>query len=189
MSEPITRRTPPDRYLREVRAYGAAIPDTLNYLRPRTRHHHHAMIAAFGIAYELEPGTSIIDQGDVKGVHLTLLAEDGLGKAAVENPKITIGKNSSGWPICIAPPNDLLGLVITEGIEDALSIHEATGLGAWAAGSATRLPKLADRVPRFLDTVTVLADIDEVGRRQGSALQERLRTLGFHCELVMLASR
>jgi hypothetical protein len=42
-------------------------------------------------------------------------------------------------PIVLAPPNDLLGSSITEGIEDALTMHEATGLGTWAAGSAARL--------------------------------------------------
>ena len=47
----------------------------------------------------------------------------------------------------LAPMNDLLGLAITEGVEDALSIHAATGLGAWAAGAASRLPALADAVP------------------------------------------
>ena len=44
---------------------------------------------------------------------------------------------SSGSPIVLAPANDLLGLVISEGIEDALSLHEASGCGAWAAGSAS----------------------------------------------------
>lgn len=37
---------------------------------------------------------------------------------------------SKGAPIVLAPLNDLLGLIVTEGIEDALSAHQATGLGA-----------------------------------------------------------
>ena len=44
---------------------------------------------------------------------------------------------STGAPIVLAPLTDALGLAITEGIEDALSVHEATGLGVWAAGSAS----------------------------------------------------
>jgi len=63
----------------------------------------------------------------------------------------------NGSPICIAPPNDLLGLAISEGIEDALSVHQATGLGAWAAGSASFLPKLSEVVPSYIETVTIYA--------------------------------
>ena len=38
-----------------------------------------------------------------------------------------------------------MGLGIAEGFEDALSIHQATGLGAWASGGASFMPKLALR--------------------------------------------
>jgi hypothetical protein len=55
---------------------------------------------------------------------LTKLNADGIGKADADASKIMIGK-SAGWPICIAPRNDLLGLAITEGIEDGLSVHQA----------------------------------------------------------------
>jgi hypothetical protein len=40
---------------------------------------------------------------------------------------------SIGFPIVLAPVNDGLGLSITEGIEDALSLHQATGLPQWAS--------------------------------------------------------
>ena len=39
------------------------------------------------------------------------------------------GRGAGGLPIVVAPVNDSLGLAITEGIEDALSVHEATGFG------------------------------------------------------------
>ncbi|RWN58465.1 hypothetical protein [Mesorhizobium sp.] len=61
-------------------------------------------------------------------MHLTRLRPDGSGKAE-EPAKIMIGR-SKGAPIVLAPLNDLLGLIVTEGIEDALSAHQATGLGA-----------------------------------------------------------
>jgi len=65
------------------------------------------------------------------GVHLTFLRPDGNDKAGgVEDAKLTGCKGSTGSPICLAPPNDLLGFSVTEGIEDALPIHEATGLGS-----------------------------------------------------------
>ena len=136
------------------------------------------MVAAFGIPDEPEPGKLVIAEHQVKGVHLTLLTLDGRGKANVEPNKITPGP-SMGWPIVIAPPNDLLGMVITEGIEDALSAHQATGLGAWAAGSAGRMPALAEHIPSYIDCITVCADDDAAGQRGAHALADALTGRGF----------
>ena len=69
----------------------------------------------------------------MRGVHLTRLNADGTGKADSEPKKVMIGK-SSGFPIIIAPPNDLLGMCIVEGIEDGLSIHEQPGLARGLRG-------------------------------------------------------
>ena len=76
------------------------------------------------------------------GVHLIKLKPDGSDRLR-DDPKckITIGKGVTA-AITLAPPNDLLGLVIAEGVEDALTAHEATGLGAWAAGGAWRMSTL-----------------------------------------------
>ena len=94
------------------------------------------MIAAIGLAEEPEPGVLAIRDNAVRAVHLTRLTPDGRGKAGTAADKVTIGQGSVGTPIVLAPPNDLLGLAITEGIEDGLSVHAATGMGARAAGSA-----------------------------------------------------
>src|SRR5262249_5795756 len=106
-------------------------------------------------------------------VHLTLLKSDGSSKANVERPKLIIGR-PLGRPIVLAPPNDLLGLAITEGIEDALTAHAATGLGAWAAGAAGFMPSLADKVPSYIECVTIFADPDETGQRNARALADAL---------------
>jgi hypothetical protein len=98
------------------------------------------MIAAFGLAREPSPGEIVIDDVEVRGVHLTKLKLDGSAKAGTEADKTMIGRSNRS-PIVLASINDGLGLAITEGIEDALSVHEVTGLGAWAAGAAGRLPQ------------------------------------------------
>jgi hypothetical protein len=54
-------------------------------------------------------------------------------------------------------------------------MHEATGLGVWAAGCASRLPALADAIPDFIDCVTVVVDDDADGRRHSAALAGRIR--------------
>jgi len=83
--------------------------------------------------------------------------------------------HSVGFPIVLAPPNDLLGMAITEGIEDALTVHQSTGLGAWTAGAASRLPALADAIPSYVECVTVLVDDDADGRRFAGELADRIR--------------
>ncbi len=171
--------TPAERYLRDVRGITGALPLTVAYLPPRHSKQHPAMIAPFCIPEEPEPGVLKLPP-TVTAVHLTLLDGDSGGKAKVENPKRFVGR-PLGRPIVLAPPNDLLGLVITEGIEEALSAHEVTGLGAWAAGSAGMLPSLADRVPDYIETVTIIADDDAsgAGRRGAYDLADRLKRRGI----------
>ena len=131
------------------------------------------MIAAFGMAHETTPGDLEIEEKDISGVHITSLKPDGSGKAGSHRDKIMIGK-SAGVPIVLAPPNDLLGLAICEGIEDALSVHEATGLGVWAAGSASRMPSLAAAIPDYIECVTIIADDDDAGRTHANKLAAAL---------------
>jgi hypothetical protein len=177
-------------YLREVRGYSGQVPPplpaTLGFL-PARGDHGPAMIAAFGVPHEPEPGLLVIADDAVRGVHLTRLAPDGTGKAGTDADKIMIGR-SAGSPIVLAPANDLLGIAVTEGIEDALSVHLATGLGAWAAGSASRLPALADAIPSYVESVTILVDDDEDGRRHAGELAARLLGRGLQVRQVLPAN-
>jgi hypothetical protein len=143
-----------------------------------------AMIAAFGMAREPEPGQLAIDDDAIRGVHVTYLRFDGSGKADGQGPSKKMFGHSSGWPIVLAPMNDLLGIVITEGIEDALSIHLATGLGAWAAGAACRLPKLAPIVPDHTNAITIVADCDRDGQRFAMELAHSLVGRGLAVEIT-----
>src|SRR5262249_25009751 len=139
-----------ERYLHDVRGITCFPPTTLSFLPARKPEHHPAIIAAFAMPKENKALKGKLDfPRNVQAVHLTLLKPDGSGKAEIENPKIIVG--SSKLPIVVAPPTDLLGLAITEGIEDALSVYQATGLGAWAAGSAGRMPALAAVIPDYIE--------------------------------------
>jgi hypothetical protein len=172
-----------ERYLREARGISCPLPPTLGFL-PARGEHPPAMIAAFGMATEPEPGRLAIDAVAVRGVHLTRLKPNGSGKVEDgSEQKIMLGR-SLGLPIVLAPMNDLLGLAVTEGIEDALSIHQATGLGAWAAGSASRLPALAAAVPDYADGVSILVDDDTDGRKGAFALEAGLRLRSIHVDLM-----
>ena len=175
--------TPAEVYLRNCRGYVGDIPATLGFLPPAKPGRHPALIAPFGIPEEPEPGVLAIADDKVMGVHLTLLLPDGSGKARVDTNKIMIGA-VAGSPIVLAPMDDNLGLAITEGIEDALSVHAATGHGVWAAGSAMQMPKIAAVVPDYCDCVTIVADDDNHGRKGAQALSARLRDRCIHVEPI-----
>jgi hypothetical protein len=130
------------------------------------------MIAAFALCDEPEPGV-LAEPQNVTAVHLTLLKPDGSGKADVKPDKLIIGR-PLGRPIVLAPPNDLLGLTITEGVEDALTSHQATGLGAWAAGAAGFMPALAEAIPDYIEATTIYAHHDKAGQNGARKLAEAL---------------
>jgi hypothetical protein len=169
-------------YLRVARGYNGPLPATLGFLAARGEHPP-AMIAAYGIADEHKPGLLSIADVAVRAVHLTKLRPDGLGKANTESNKITVA-SPIGSPIMLAPCNDFGGLAIAEGIEDALSVHAATGLGVWAAGSAAYMPALADVVPSYVECASIFVDDNETGRKNSTALAQRLTKRGFESRLV-----
>jgi hypothetical protein len=177
-----------ENYLRVARHYGGPIPGTLGFL-PASRNHLPAMIAAFAIAQETSPGDFAVPAQAVRAVHLTKLKPDGSGKADVPAPKKMLGRGASGLPIMLAAPNDRLGLAITEGIEDGLSIHEATGLGVWAAGSASRMPALAASVPAYIESVTIIGDNDIAGAQAANSLAQRLADKGIAANVKFLNSK
>ena len=144
------------------------------------------MIVAFGIPDEPEPGVLRIAEPAIIAVHLTLLNADGSGKADVadDEPDKLVVASPCGRPLVLAPLNDALGLCITEGVEDALSIYVETGLGAWAAGSSSFMTAVAECVPGYADCITVIADDDEAGRRGARELIRRLSDRGLHGELL-----
>jgi hypothetical protein len=118
--------SPVEAYLRS-RGYTGIIPPT--NLAPSRAGHHAAMIAAFALVGEIEPGV-LGEPSHVEAIHLTLLRPDGASKAVTSPNKLCVG-SPAGQPITLSPPNDLLGMAFTEGIEDGLTAYAATGLGVW----------------------------------------------------------
>jgi hypothetical protein len=164
-----------ERYLRLARGYAGSLPATLGFL-PQKDKVTPALIAVFRLAEESEPGVLAAPK-TVASVLLIALKSDGSGKAELEHPKKIIG-SPVGLPVVVAPVNDLLGLAICEGLEDALSVYEATGLGAWAAGGAAFLPKLADAVPSYVECVTIYQHDDAAGQAGAAALARSLSDKG-----------
>jgi hypothetical protein len=171
-------------YLRGPRGYGGPLPATLRFL-PARGDYAPAMIGAFGMAHEVDLGVIAIAVDAIRGVHVTRLLPDGSGKAGSDKDKIMVGL-SAGWPLVVAPPNDLLGMAVAEGIEDALSAHEATGLGAWAVGGAKRMPALAERIPSYIDCITVFCDDDADGIRFAAGFAKICRDRGIETYRIII---
>jgi hypothetical protein len=181
------RGTIAEKYLREARGYNAALPQTLGFL-PARDGYPPAMIAAFGIPDEPEPGAMILPDASIRGVHLTRLLPDGNDRDHGEKAKIMIG-HSKGWPVVLSPPTDGLALIIAEGIESSLSGFEATGLCTWAAGSASRLPALATAIPNWVESATILADDDVDGRRHAVSLAQAANERGLEVRFRVFSQR
>ena len=173
---PITEGTPPWLYLRK-RGYTGPFPATFGYLPPRDPYPA-ALIAAFGMADELEPEIIGVPKS-VIGVHLTRLTAGG-DKAPNADGKSKIMRGvCMGTPVTLSPPNDLLGLAVTEGLEDGLSVYQSTGLGVWAAGSAVFMPALAPLIPDYIETVTIYAHDDAAGRSNAIDLARAIKARGI----------
>jgi hypothetical protein len=173
-----------EKYLREARAYHGPIPSTLGFL-PARADYPPAMIAPFGLPEEPEPGALVMPDDRIVGIHLTRLFDDGSDRIRREKAKIMIG-SSCGNPIMVAPWTDGQALIVTEGIEDALSAHETTGMCAWAAGCASRLPALAYAVPSWVESVTILADNNHDGRRHATTLAANLSNRKIEVRVLVL---
>jgi hypothetical protein len=168
--------TPVESYLR-ARGIALSLPTTVRFLTPLRPNRHPAMLVPYGLPQEPEPGLLDIAEDSISAVQLTLLKPDGTGKADVEPNKITVG-SPAGMPMVLAPLNDLMGLAITEGVEDALTVHQATGLGAWASGGASFMPRIAN-VADYAESVNVYAHSDAAGQRHALELADALVARGF----------
>jgi hypothetical protein len=171
--EPVTEDCPVAKYLRR-RGYTEAIPATLGYL-PAGDRHPPAMIAAFGIGDEPEPGI-IAPPAEVRAVHITRLALNG-DRERGDKAKIILGPAGND-PIILAPANDLLAIDVTEGVENGLMYLQARHCGVWVAGNAGRLPMLAPSFPSYVEVVNIFADDDEIGIAKGQELARALRAKG-----------
>ena len=105
------------RYLREVRGIACALPATLAYLPPSRPDHHPALIAAFALPDEPEPGVLGEPMG-VNAIHLTLLTPDG-AKAELDRPKLMVRAARLTFPS---------------------SLRRLTISSAWRSARASRMP-------------------------------------------------
>ena len=121
-------------------------------------------------------------QGKQQACHITYLAHDGSGKAPVEKPKliwpehlglvIRVARGETGLdPEEAAKQGKASPVVITEGLEDALTIaNAAPELRVWCAGSLAGYGEVPDHA---CVSAWIVARDNDWGKPQAAALFER----------------
>jgi DNA primase len=104
---------------------------------------------------------------DLCGIQRTYLTESG-SKAAVAKAKLSLGRIRAG-SIKLSPAEDTL--VVTEGLEDGLTLVQELSCSVWVAAGTTMMPSMA--FPDTVRSIVIGADSDSAGeiaaRRAASA--------------------
>jgi hypothetical protein len=173
--------TPAETYLRIGRGISCALPPSLRFLPPEPR------IRMLGPWPMLVAGFAAAGGSATPiALHIIRLAADGRGKAPVPGNEVKRSLGSPcGRPIHLAAMETAAALVIAEGIEDALSVHEGTGTGAWASGGAPFLPHLGPAVLRAgAESVTIAVDVNPAGLGSASKLGRYLSAHGIEVRFM-----
>ena len=117
--------------------------------------------------------------------HVTYLTPDG-HKATVANPKKVMPPVSTISGAAVRLFGCGPHIAVTEGIETAIAVHEATQLPVWAAISANGVEKL--QIPEWAERVTIYADNDKsfTGQQAAYALARRLAvSQGLRADVIV----
>lgn len=140
--------TQAESYLRS-RGITMDLPHTLRFARlryPQEQIRRPALVAAV-----CDPA------GDLTGIQRTFLTEDGR-KAEVPEVKLSLGRVAGG-AIQIGPP--VASLVVTEGLEDGLTLAQALGRSVWVSAGTSMLPRM--ELADVTRAIVIGADGDQAG--------------------------
>jgi DNA primase len=162
--------SPAETYLRH-RGIRCQLPETLRYGR-----------VAYGKTGPVFPClvAAVTDlSGHVIGIQRTFLSNNGLGKANVAKPKLSLGRIRGG-AIRLGPI--ARQIVLCEGIEDGLTLQQELGLSTWVAAGVDNLMSLELPLPvRF---VVIGADADPAGERGARRAAERFASEGRAARII-----
>lgn len=162
--------TPAESYLRR-RGIVMELPPCLRFSRIRYGSRgvlHPALICAI-----TGPG------GDITGIQRTYLTEDG-GKAAFKKVKLSLGRVRGG-AIHLGPASDTM--IVTEGLEDGLTLMQALTQSVWVAAGTSMLPAM--EFPDTVREIVIGADGDAPGetaaRKAAAAFAATGRAVRIMC--------
>lgn len=140
--------TPAEAYLRS-RKITMDLPHTLRFARlryPQEQARRPALVAAV-----------CAPDGDLTGIQRTFLTEEGR-KADVPEVKLSLGRVAGGAIQLGAP---VASLVVTEGLEDGLTLAQALGRSVWVSAGTSMLPRM--ELADITRAVVIGADGDAPG--------------------------
>jgi len=122
-------------------------------------------------------------QGAVSAIQRVFVRADGLGKAAVAQPKLSLGPLVDG-AVRLAPATEVMALC--EGWETGLSALQLYGLPVWASLGASRMHRV--RLPDIVRKVVIFADDDVAGREAAERTAQVHRDLGRSVDIRLPAN-
>ena len=119
--------------------------------------------------------------GTVVGLQRTYLRGDGLGKADLPKPKLSLGKVAGG-AIRLGEPDVTNVVVVCEGLEDGLSLRQELGGPVWVAAGASMLPAM--QFPAGICSVVIGADNDEAGEAAARGAAQAFTSRGLTVRII-----
>lgn len=165
--------TPAEAYLRS-RGITMDLPHTLRFAHlryPQEQSRRPALVAAV-----------CAPDGNLTGIQRTFLTDDG-GKADVPEVKLSLGRVAGG-AIQIGPP--VASLIVTEGLEDGLTLAQALGRSVWVSAGTSMLPRM--ELADVTRAVVIGADGDAPGEAAATKAAHAFAAAGRKVRIMRPAS-
>ena len=161
--------TPAEAYLRR-RGIMMDLPSCLRF--SRIRYGSRGVLHPTLICAITGPG------GDLVGIQRTYLTEDG-GKAAFEKVKLSLGRVRGG-AIHLGPASETM--IVTEGLEDGLTLMQALNRSVWIAAGTSMLPAMV--FPQTVYEIVIGADGDAPGEAAAQKAAAAFATAGHAIRIM-----
>lgn len=119
--------------------------------------------------------------GEVIGIQRIWLAHDGMGKADVPKPKLSLGAIKGG-AIRLGDLDGTGSLIVCEGPEDGLSLVEMLGGPVWVSAGTTFLTAM--RFPPVVRQIVIGADNDPAGREAADKAARAFAERGLAVRII-----
>ncbi len=167
-------KTPVESYLRS-RGFIETIPSTLRFhphlWERETKHCYPAMVAV------------VTHKNRICGIHRTYLQHDGMAKANITNPKKMLG-NVLGGAVYFEQL-ECNALIVTEGIETALTVYQHTAVPTLACLSTSGMKTILLPPAEQVQHLTIAADNDEAGIKAAEILATKERAKGRYVTIAL----
>ena len=125
-------------------------------------------------------GVTKYDSDEIIALHRTYLKADGSDKADISPNKMMLGQVKGG---AVRLSSIESKLMLTEGIETALSVYLSTNIPTWACLSAGGLLSIEVPPLSIAQEIIIAADADRTGIEAANKLANQLFSSGYRVHL------